>query len=97
MALFRIFQEALTNIHRHANASRVVVKLTEVDGKVILEVSDNGKGIAEEEIVRSNSFGILGMRERVYPWGGNVHVSGSPKKGTEITVTVPTGESISAD
>ena len=97
MALFRIFQEALTNIHRHANASRVMVTLTEQDGKVILEVSDNGKGIAEEEILRSNSFGLLGMRERVYPWGGNVHVSSGPNKGTKITVTVPTGESVNAD
>ncbi len=97
MAIFRIFQEALTNIHHHANASRVMVNLTEEDGKVILEVSDNGKGIAEEEILGSNSFGLLGMRERVYPWGGNVQVSSGPNKGTKITVTVPTGESVNAD
>ncbi len=89
IALFRIFQEALTNIMRHANASKVVASLKEENGKLTLKVTDDGKGITEEEIAKSNSFGLLGMRERVHPWKGNVSISGIPNKGTTITVTLP--------
>ena len=85
-ALFRIFQEALTNILRHADATKITASLTENDGTVILEVVDNGKGISEEAIAKPNSFGLLGMRERVYPWSGIVTINGCPNKGTRIEV-----------
>lgn len=87
-ALFRIFQEALTNIMRHANATKVTIDLSEKDGNVILEVTDNGKGISEEEMSKPSSFGLLGMRERVYPWKGSVNITGSPGKGTTVRVSI---------
>ncbi len=92
IALFRIFQEALTNVLRHANATKVIAKLKDGNGKVVLEISDNGKGITEEEIAKPDSFGLLGMQERVYPWRGRVSISGSPDKGTRIEVVLPTEE-----
>ncbi len=88
-ALFRIFQEALTNVMRHADATEVTARLKSEASKITLEIKDNGKGISEEEITKSNSFGLLGMRERVYPWRGNVTISGTPTKGTTITVVLP--------
>ncbi len=88
VALFRIFQESLTNVMRHANATRVAVSLQQNDGRIVLEVSDNGKGITEEDLSKSNSFGLLGMRERVYPWNGTVDICGAKNDGTTIVVTL---------
>ncbi len=88
-ALFRIFQEALTNILRHSNATKMTASLKSGDDKVILQISDNGSGITEEEISKPDSFGLLGMHERVFPWRGSVIISGSPNKGTRIEVTMP--------
>jgi signal transduction histidine kinase len=88
--LFRIFQEALTNVMRHANATKVTVRLKARGGEIKLDISDNGKGISQEEILKPDSFGLLGMRERVYPWNGSVDVSGSADTGTRITVTLKT-------
>ncbi|MBF0505524.1 MAG: response regulator [Nitrospirae bacterium] len=92
IALFRIFQEALTNVLRHANATQVIANLKAGNGKVILEISDNGKGITEEEISKPDSFGLLGMQERVYPWKGSVNISGSTDRGTRIEVVLPVEE-----
>ncbi len=89
IALFRIFQEALTNVLRHANATKVTASLKNVNGPAILKISDNGKGITEEEISKPDSFGLLGMRERVYPWRGRVSINGSADKGTIIEVIIP--------
>jgi PAS domain S-box-containing protein len=88
-ALFRIFQETLTNVARHAKATRVNVGLKEKGGTVELRVRDNGTGITEEQISDPRSFGILGIRERVHPWGGEVKVSGRKGKGTTVTVIIP--------
>ena len=88
-ALFRIFQEALTNILRHAEATKVDVELSEYDDHIMLVIIDNGVGITREQMSKANSFGLLGMRERVYGWQGEVHIEGSHKKGTVITVTMP--------
>ena len=63
-ALFRILQEALTNVARHANATQVSVRLAEEDGVLILVIQDNGQGISAERLSASDSLGILGMRER---------------------------------
>ena len=88
-ALFRIFQESLTNVLRHANATKVNVSLVEKSGNIVLKISDNGVGITAEQLSKPNSFGLLGMRERMYPWKGEVSIKGTPYKGTEITVIAP--------
>jgi PAS domain S-box-containing protein len=88
-AIFRIFQETLTNIARHANATKVNVRLETRDGRVILEVADNGRGITRKQINDPKSFGIMGMRERALLWGGDVQVTGSRYKGTTVTVSIP--------
>ncbi len=67
---FRIFQETLTNVLKHANATKVTARLTKDNGNIVLEVKDNGKGITEEELSKHQSYGLIGMRERVHPWGG---------------------------
>jgi len=87
--MFRIFQETLTNVIRHAGATKVEVKLEEQNGGIVLEVTDNGRGITEAEISDPKSFGLIGMRERVDFIGGEVTVAGFPNKGTRITVTLP--------
>ncbi len=88
-AIFRIFQEALTNILRHAKATGVSSFLMLGQGKVLLEVSDNGIGMTNEQAAQSKSFGLLGMRERVYPWGGQVTISSAQNRGTTVTVRIP--------
>ena len=88
-AIFRIFQETLTNIVRHASASRVDVTLHDKDNEITLKVSDNGRGITEEQVFHPQSLGILGIRERVDLFSGTVSIIGSPNKGTTITVRIP--------
>ena len=88
-SLFRIFQEILTNIMRHARADRVEVLLAERGGSLVIEVRDNGRGITESEINDSKSFGLLGMRERLYPWNGRVDFQGRSGRGTVVTVHLP--------
>jgi len=91
-AAFRVFQELLTNVARHANATRVDVMMQADADRLMLVVEDNGKGIAEEEAVFSpKSMGLLGMRERMLPFGGNIEIRGRPGKGTRVTVSVPVG------
>ena len=88
-ALFRIFQETLTNILRHARADEVLVRLETRDDALILQIRDNGRGITEAEIDAPQSFGLLGIRERLYPWNGKVSFEGRPGRGTCVTVRVP--------
>jgi PAS domain S-box-containing protein len=88
-ALFRIFQEALTNVARHANAAEVNVRLVKEDGSLTLEVHDNGQGISQDQLAAGRSLGILGMRERALLLGGELTVSGAPGKGTTVRVRIP--------
>jgi signal transduction histidine kinase len=88
-ALFRIFQEALTNVVRHAHASAVRVHLTEERGVFRLRVSDNGRGITRAERANGGSIGLLGMRERAMQAGAALEIAGVPGKGTVVTVSVP--------
>lgn len=90
-AVFRIFQEVLTNIARHAGASRVFISLTTVDGSVVLRVRDDGRGAREEELSASHSLGVLGMQERAMAVGGTVQIRGKAGVGTEVVVSVPRG------
>ena len=89
-ALFRIFQETLTNIARHANATKVEIMLKEKPAQVELAVCDNGSGIREEEIHSPKSFGLMGIRERVHSMGGVVRIRGAENRGTTVSVQIPT-------
>jgi signal transduction histidine kinase len=89
IAIFRIFQETLTNVARHAAATRVEVRLRESETELVLEVRDNGKGIDPQEIDDPKSLGLLGMRERALLLGGQFEVSGCVGKGTTVTVRIP--------
>lgn len=88
-ALFRIFQETLTNIARHADATKVNARLKATAKKVLLVVKDNGRGITDEQREKPHSFGLLGIRERVAYWGGEVRITGEPGKGTTVHVSIP--------
>jgi signal transduction histidine kinase len=91
-ALFRIFQETLTNVARHANATAVNVKLARDNGDVYLEVRDNGQGIGEEQLSARRSLGILGMRERALLLGGELIIRGAPGKGTTVRAWIPNAD-----
>jgi signal transduction histidine kinase len=86
---FRIYQEALTNIIRHAKATRVDVRLAEEGRALVLTVKDNGRGISEEEIANTRSIGLVGMRERAMLIGGEITLQGAPGNGTTMTLRVP--------
>jgi signal transduction histidine kinase len=87
---FRIFQETLTNIIRHAGATQVAVHLKEVAGRIILEVRDNGRGILPQEISNTRSMGLLGMKERAALLGGTFKIGPAPNgKGTLASVSIP--------
>jgi PAS domain S-box-containing protein len=90
-AVFRIFQEALTNVLRHARASRVDVTVVEDTGVFVLMIGDNGRGIRERERIDELSIGLLGMRERAHLIGGEIEVSGVEGEGTTVTLRLPVG------
>ncbi len=87
--LFRIFQETLTNVARHAQASRVDVSLQERDQALLLTVRDNGRGITEAQLNDPNSLGLLGLRERVAQWKGELSIHGEAGRGTTVIVQIP--------
>lgn len=87
--IFRICQEALTNITRHANATTVDISLIQSNGELELIIKDDGIGISEEQINDVNSFGLIGIRERAYLSGGTSLIKGEPGEGTIIKVNIP--------
>jgi len=89
IAAFRVFQEALTNIARHANASAVRIRLGESRGVFTMDIHDNGRGITKTQINDVSSIGLLGMREAVEPLGGTLSVSGRRGRGTQVVVRFP--------
>ncbi|MEN6511924.1 MAG: ATP-binding protein [Chloroherpetonaceae bacterium] len=89
IAIFRIFQEALTNIARHAKASRVDVSLEVINNILELKVSDNGIGIKKEVLDDPNALGLLGMKERIHLIGGSISISSVLNIGTTILINVP--------
>lgn len=94
---FRIFQETLTNVIRHAGATHVTVDLKETDGRVTLEVRDNGRGIARSDISNTRSMGLVGMRERAALLGGLFKIGSIPRgRGTYVSVSIPLPRSRSA-
>jgi signal transduction histidine kinase len=88
-AFFRIFQETLTNIIRHAQASRVEVQLRQEQSSLVLEVRDNGRGVTEAELNDTRSIGVLGMRERAALLQGELQITGIPGEGTTVAVRIP--------
>jgi signal transduction histidine kinase len=87
--ILRIFQEALTNVVRHAGATEVSISLCERDGRIILEVSDNGRGATVQDIDSFTAYGIMGMRERAAMCNGELSVIGIPGKGTTVKLSLP--------
>jgi PAS domain S-box-containing protein len=87
--LFRIYQEALTNAARHADAHVIESSLRIIDGRIILEISDDGKGIDMSTPGKSKSFGLLGIKERVFIMEGQYEFVSKPGKGTSLSVSVP--------
>ena len=96
-ALFRIFQEILTNVAKHAQASRVRVKLREEPNQFVMVVSDNGRGFSTVTAPKPNSFGLLGMGERAEALGGSVEISSGLAQGTTVTVCLPVRGSRAGD
>ena len=88
-AVFRIFQEILTNVARHAQATRVAVSLEETDQTLTLRVQDNGRGISQSEMDSPKSIGLLGMQERARLRAGDIQISGSLGQGTTVTIQIP--------
>jgi signal transduction histidine kinase len=89
IAAFRVFQEAMTNIARHANASAVRIRLSEARGVFTMDIHDNGRGITKNQISDVSSVGLLGMREAVEPLGGALSVLGRRGRGTQVIVRFP--------
>jgi signal transduction histidine kinase len=87
-ALFRIFQEILSNVEWHSKASSAKITLDVKDNHLTVEVSDNGRGITEEEIGDRKSLGLLGIKERALLLGGELHISGVPGQGTKVRMRV---------
>lgn len=88
-AIYRIVQEALTNVARHSNATRVEVRLRTRSGEVLLEVRDDGRGISAQDIGSARSLGLIGIRERAALIGGTVRFEGVPGRGTIVSVRIP--------
>lgn len=89
IALFRIIQEALTNVARHSQASSAEIKLGVADGRIHMSIEDNGKGIMESDVNSSHSLGIIGLRERVKLLHGEFKIGSMKKGGTALLVDVP--------
>jgi signal transduction histidine kinase len=88
-AVFRIFQEALTNVGRHAESTQVEVELTHQGEQLVLRVADNGKGIGSLVLDDARSLGLLGMRERAQSLGGQLTVQPGSPHGTVVELKLP--------
>jgi signal transduction histidine kinase len=88
-AVYRIVQEALTNVARHAAATRVEIAMDIREGTLRLSVCDNGKGVTDEQIRAPGSFGIMGMKERALIFGGEVTLGSSGERGTTVSLILP--------
>jgi PAS domain S-box-containing protein len=91
IALYRIVQESLTNVARHAEARQVTVSLSEADGHVVVRIQDDGRGFDPAKMGRTGSFGLAGMRERAHALAGRLAIESTPGGGTTVVVSVPLG------
>lgn len=92
LALYRILQESLTNVSRHANAKNVNINLSQVDDSIVLEIIDDGIGIEQEKIYSYKSLGLIGIRERVKQFNGNLDITSTRNKQTKIRIIIPSNE-----
>jgi len=88
-AIFRIVQEALTNISQHAHATEVTVNIHTLDADLLLTITDNGCGMNQSQMHKLGRYGILGMHERVRHFGGTLTIDSAPDAGTRIEVRMP--------
>jgi len=95
--IFRILQEALSNVNRHARATRVKVSLLQRDGELLLKVSDNGRGIEKDQISSPESLGLVGIRERAALLEGASQIVGRRGRGTVLTVAIPMVRGMKSD
>jgi PAS domain S-box-containing protein len=91
-AIFRIVQEALTNIARHAEATRVTMNLFRLNGDLLITIRDDGRGIRPEDMEKAESLGLIGMRERVWAMNGEITISADEPQGTRIDIILPLGD-----
>ena len=96
-ALFRIYQEALTNVARYAKANRVQTSFKRELNNLVLEIKDDGIGMDEKIADDPHSLGLIGIRERVLAWGGKFHLHSDLGKGTTLTIVIPLSDSDSND
>ena len=89
LTLYRILQEALTNVTRHAKAKKIIINLYRYEDSIILEVFDDGIGLEKEKIHSYNSLGFIGIRERLKQHNGNMDIQSTLNKGTKLTITIP--------
>ncbi|MDL1966202.1 MAG: PAS domain-containing sensor histidine kinase [Candidatus Desulfofervidus auxilii] len=97
IALFRVLQEALTNVARHSGASNVNVVINKIGCKLVMRITDNGIGISQEKISDSKSLGIISIKERISYLGGSVKIYGKENSGTTVLVTIPLCRGKSSD
>jgi signal transduction histidine kinase len=88
-AMFRMFQEMLWNVQRHARATHVAVTVRRTGDRLVLSVRDNGRGLTPKQAHAPSSFGLLGMKERAALLGGDLVIDGAENRGTTVTVTIP--------
>ncbi|HSK10603.1 MAG TPA: ATP-binding protein, partial [Vicinamibacterales bacterium] len=95
-ALFRVAQEAITNVAKHAEADTVLIQCLERDDRAVIEIEDDGKGFAPGSLpppaARERGLGLMGMRERVELFGGTIEIDSAPGQGTRVAVSVPLQE-----
>lgn len=96
LAVFRLLQESLTNIVRHAKATAVIVSLEKTDVEILLTVTDNGIGMKTKDLLKKDSFGLLGMKERIQALGGRLMIDSVYGSGTVLRATIPVGKPVSA-
>lgn len=92
IAIFRIFQESLTNIAKHAKATEVVVRINRQDRRLVLEIIDNGVGISDENRFKKGSYGLIGMNERALAMGGQFQILANNEEGSRVLLTLPCQE-----
>jgi two-component system, NarL family, sensor histidine kinase UhpB len=91
LAFFRILQESLNNILKHAMATKVTVQLTNIADKLVMEISDNGTGFDVNHKGRPDSYGLIGMKERVKLLGGDLNITSKVDEGTIVKVEIHYG------
>jgi len=96
-AVFRIFQESLTNVARHAHATRVVARLERQNNRITFQVSDNGEGFDPEKAKANKSLGLVGMQERAFLLNGDLKIAGVPGAGTTMTLTIPLAHQVTGE